>query len=79
MTSGVKNVYKRYSDAGPGPEVQAYWHFMAFFDILWYFGTFFSPIFSLFPTFRLSDSTALIEIHVFGMAKKKNSLKLYIS
>ena len=40
MTSGVKNVYKRYSDAGPGPEVQAYWHFMAFFDILWYFGTF---------------------------------------
>ena len=59
MTSGVKNVYKRYSDAGPGPEVQAYWHFMAFFDILWYFGTFF-PIFSLFPTFRLSDSTALM-------------------
>ena len=70
MTSGVKNVYKRYSDAGPGPEVQAFWHFMAFFDILWYFGTFAKksnkksnpifPIFRLFPTFRLSDSTALM-------------------
>ena len=50
--------------------MQAFWHFMAFFDILWYFGTFAKksnkksnpifPIFSLFPTFRLSDSTALM-------------------
>ena len=54
--------------------LMAFWHFMAFNGILWHFGIFaknsnkksnpifpiFFPFFRLFPTFRLSDSTALI-------------------
>ena len=61
---------KKYSDAGPWPEVQAFWHFMAFYGILAFLPKSlirnqiqcfrFFPIFRLFPTFRLSDSTTLV-------------------
>ena len=58
--------------------MQAFWHFMAFNGILWHFGIFAKksnkksnpifPIFRLFPTFRLSDSTALLWKHTFLFA-----------
>ena len=51
--------------------MQAFWHFMAIYGNLWHFGIFAKksdrksdpifPIFRLFPTFRLSDSTALVQ------------------
>ena len=62
----------KYSDAWPWPEVQAFWHFMAFHGILWHFGIFAkksnkisNPIFLILSDFfRFLDFSRLLDFPI---------------
>ena len=70
--SRFKSFILFYYDAGPWPEVQAFWHFMAFYGILWHFGIFAkksikksNPIFPILSDFfRFLDFSRLLDFPI---------------